>query len=442
MSADPLPITQPLIVAAIAAVQAGLFACADTALTSLSHARLAALAQEAKPRFRKQLERAVRRRAVLQSRYLAGRVSALVITAATLVLWLEDHIFDTMTWVAVGGGLLLLLSILLEICAAYGRRAADWVLPWVMILLWPLELVVAPLAFLTSGFTHLFKWRRVTDRRVTETEVELMIDQHERSGTLEHEPAELLRNVLEFSELFARDAMVPRTRMTAIAIDTPIDDILRVVTDTGHSRYPVYREDMDDIFGLLYAKDLFRVAKHSWYPPPAVAGEALRRDARLLDIVREPVKFVSETQPLSALLQEMRQDRQHMAVVVDEFGGTSGIVTLEDVLEEIVGDIQDEHDSEEPPIVELGQGRIEADAAVLVSELSAYLGEELDPEEKYDSLGGMLTDKLGAVPEPGTSVVAFGLRFIVRESDEKHISKVEIVRTPRADTSGPHRAAS
>jgi CBS domain containing-hemolysin-like protein len=257
--------------------------------------------------------------------------------------------------------------------------------------------------------------------------------------------------VLEFTELSARDAMVPRTKVIGIRLGTSLSEILKTVTESGHSRYPVYREDMDDVFGLLYAKDLFRVMKNTWRPPPNEDGsdppppEAVpsHSESRLLDIVREPVKFVSESQPLSTLLREMRQDREHIAVVVDEFGGTSGIVTLEDVLEEIVGDIQDEHDYEEAPIVDLGQGRLICEATVLVSELSAYLGRDLDPEERYDSLGGMLTDKLGRVPEIGTSMVAYGMRFIVLESDEKHIVKVEIVRNrSRADTSGAHRAAS
>ena len=449
--ADTVPISAPLVAAGLAALHAGLFACADTALTSLSDARLGALAAEAAPRFRSHLERACRMRSTIQARYLAGRVVAIAVAAGGFARWLDSLRLDTSIWSASAFGAVLLLAIIVELSASLGRRSADWVLPIALLVLRPYEVLLAPLAFLTSGFSVLAKWGGPSDPKVDDAEVELMVDQRQRAGTIEQEDAELIRNVLEFTELTARDAMVPRTRVIGIRIGTPLHQVLKTVTDSGHSRYPVYRDDMDDVFGLLYAKDLFRVMS-SWRPPPeeeadesapVSADSPSGPGARLLDIVREPVKFVSESQPLSTLLREMRQDREHLAVVVDEFGGTSGIVTLEDVLEEIVGDIQDEHDYEEAPIIDLGQGRLICDATVLVSELSAYLGRDLDPEERYDSLGGMLTDKLGRVPEVDTSMVAYGMRFIVRESDEKHIVKVEIVRNrSRADTSGTHRAAS
>jgi magnesium and cobalt exporter, CNNM family len=446
LSAEPIPISAPLVAAAISTILAGLFACADTALTSLSDARLGALAKEA-PRFRGALERAVAHRTTIQTRYLAGRVTAIAVAAGGFVRWLDGLTLDGLTWGAAALGAALMLAIVVEVAASLGRRTADWLLPIALMGLRPLELSVAPFAFLTSGFTILTKWGRRSDPRVDETEVELMVDQREREGAIEQEDAELIRNVLEFTELTARDAMVARTRVTGIRLGTSLDDMLRTITESGHSRYPVYRDDMDDVFGLLYAKDLFRVMKNSWRPPahapPESADSPSRADSQLLDIVREPVKFVSESHPLSALLREMRHDREHLAVVVDEFGGTSGIVTLEDVLEEIVGDIQDEHDTEEAPIVDLGQGRLVCDATVLLSELSAYLGQELDIEERYDSLAGMLTDKLGRVPEVGTSMVAFDMHFVILESDEKHIVKVEILRPhSRADTSGEHRAAS
>jgi len=449
-----VPISAPLVAAGLAALHAGLFACADTALTSLSDARLGALAMEASPRFRNSLDRACRERSTIQARYLGGRVVAIAVAAGGFARWLDTLALDGLIWGMCGFGAILLLAIVVELSASLGRRAADWVLPLALMVLRPFELALAPLAFLTSGFSVLAKWGGQSDPKVDDHEVELMVNQRQRAGTIEQEDADLIRNVLEFTELTARDAMVPRTKVIGIRIGTPLHEVLKTVTDSGHSRYPVYREDMDDVFGLLYAKDLFRVMKSSWRPPgpgevggeeapPESAAAPSGPGARLLDIVREPVKFVSESQPLSMLLREMRQDREHLAIVVDEFGGTSGVVTLEDVLEEIVGDIQDEHDYEEAPIVDLGQGRLICEATVLVSELSAYLGRDLDPEEKYDSLGGMLTDKLGRVPEVGTSMVAYGMRFIVRESDEKHIVKVEIVRNrSRADTSGAHRAAS
>ena len=456
LSADPSLIT-PVIIAGVAALHAGVFACADTALTSLGSARLSALAKEGKARTKGALERAVKNRATIQARYLAGRVVSLCIAAGSAAYALDRLRLEATLTIAVAAGALLALAIIIELSASLGRRAADWVTPVCLFMLWPYEIVLAPLGFLTGGFTFLFKWTSKTDPKVTETEVEMMVAQQERAGNIEQEDAELIRNVLEFSDLSARDAMVPRTKVVAIKLDTPLEAVLKTVTDTGHSRYPVYEEDLDHIVGLLHAKDLFRVIKRSWRPPaprdsseesggpdsdPSGEDTPSQRMARLYDIVRSPVKEALQSQPLTILLREMRNDRQHLAIVVDEFGGTSGIVTLEDILEEIVGDIQDEYDQEAVPIMDMGHGRLIAQASVLVSELSSYLGQDLDPDAKYDSLGGMLTDKIGSVPDEGTTVSLFGMRFIVRESDEKHIETVEIARTGSlADTSGSHRAA-
>ncbi|MCK6592690.1 MAG: CBS domain-containing protein, partial [Polyangiaceae bacterium] len=198
---------------------------------------------------------------------------------------------------------------------------------------------------------------------------------------------------------------------------------------SGHSRYPVYKDQLDNVVGLLYAKDLFKVLE-----------EHRLKNTTLKEIIRSPANFVAESQPLSSLLREMRSRRQHMAVVVDEFGAASGIVTLEDVLEEIVGDIRDEHDETEadeppPPIEEIGDGRLVADADIAMSDLEAYLGADIDQGPGVNSLGDMLMKHAGKIPEAGTEISKFGYQFIVRDADEKHIGKVEIVR-PRPNVSG------
>jgi CBS domain containing-hemolysin-like protein len=211
--------------------------------------------------------------------------------------------------------------------------------------------------------------------------------------------------------------MVPRTRVSAIEVTRPIPEVLKIVASEGHSRFPVYRDKVDNIVGLLYAKDLFRILKD------------VRLQSRpLIDLVRAPVNFVPETQGVSSVLREMRSRRLHMAVVIDEFGGVSGIVTLEDILEVIVGEIRDEYDTEEAPIQDLGDGRLLVDAAVSVDDLSAYLGAKIPADGDYESLGGLLIHRAGKVPEIGTQIEAFEFFFIVREADEKRIIKVEIVR--------------
>jgi CBS domain containing-hemolysin-like protein len=227
--------------------------------------------------------------------------------------------------------------------------------------------------------------------------------------------------------------MVSRTRVCAIEVETPLPDVLRVVASEGHSRYPVYRDQVDNIVGLLYAKDLFRLLKDDKLEATSLG-----------DLVRAPVNFVPEMQGVSSVLREMRARRLHMAVVIDEFGGVSGIVTLEDILEVIVGEIRDEYDTEEAPIQDLGDGRLLADAAVSVHDLSAYLGAEIPDSGDYESLGGLLIHQVGKVPAVGTHIEAFNLSFVVRDSDEKRIAKVEIIRPrplselpPSASGEGP-----
>jgi putative hemolysin len=247
--------------------------------------------------------------------------------------------------------------------------------------------------------------------------VEWVVSEGQMTGSLGEEPAEMIRNVLELKDLIARDVMVPRTQVSAIEVDTPLPEVLRLISTEGHSRFPVYREKVDNIVGLLYAKDLFRLLK-----------EHKLQDTPLGDLVRAPVNFVPEMQGVSSVLREMRARRLHMAVVIDEFGGVSGIVTLEDILEVIVGDIRDEYDTEEPPIQDLGDGRLLADAAVSIHDLSAYLAVEIPESSDYESLGGLLIHQAGRVPAIGTQIAAFGISFIVRDADEKRISKVEIIR--------------
>lgn len=421
-----------------------LFTCADTALTSLSDARLAASVIEAGDRFQAALTRVKEHRQAVQARYLVGRVLSVVTVVSTVGFVLERSPLPVETHYLWGGLAVLLLTSLLQTAATAGRRIADWVVPRSALYLFPLELLLAPLALVTSALARLVgpSTRHRQDPRITETEVEIMVDEGAASGLIDHGNAEMIRKVLEFPDLTARDAMIPRKQVVAISIDMPLDEIAALVTKSGHSRYPVYREDIDDVFGLLYAKDLFRVLPPSAHDEtsPVSTTAPTRRVTRVLDIVREPVKIVPESRPLSELLRDMRQSRQHLAIVVDEFGGTSGVVTLEDVIEEIVGDIRDEHDADKGGVIALPEGRLLVDAEVLICDLTAQLGRDLDPDDEYDSIGGMITNKLGNVPTVGTTIRVSGFELVVRDADEKHVTKVEIV--PLEETPLPRSSSS
>jgi CBS domain containing-hemolysin-like protein len=395
-----------------------IFAGADTALTTLTSTRLAALIEQSAGSNQRAYQRIARDETTMRAQYLIGRILCNATTAVCLVVVFAP-LGPWAPWAALGSAVVL-SGVLFELSTTLGRIHADRASLLAARWLRPLELAMTPLALplgWTAAVVRERGFAKTPDPRVAEAEVEHMVDEVEKSGLFAPEPAEMIRNVLDFADRTVRDVMVPRATIEAIEVSTSLDEVLELVSKSGHSRYPVYREQIDNVIGLLYAKDLFK---------------ALERDRperiTLRQLLRAPANFVAESQPLQSMLREMRSKRQHLAIVVDELGGLSGIVTLEDVIEEIVGEIRDEHDASDAPIRDLGDGRLVADAAVSLGDLSAFLGRSLPDAAQHDSLGGMLTRHVGHVPEIGTSVSKFGLRFVVRDADAEHIGKVEISR--------------
>ncbi len=288
--------------------------------------------------------------------------------------------------------------------------------------LWPLSAAV------TRATSRLLRLLGVgPGQGVTGEEIEYLIEIGTREGALDPVKEELLNSVLEFADRVAREIMVPRTRMVAIERDLPADELVRVITENPFSRMPVYRGTMDEIAGILIVRE--------------IVGE-LRHGGRI-DLGRhlKPAFFVPEGMKISRLLKEMQRRRTHLAIVVDEFGGTSGLVTLEDVLEEIVGEIQDEADgAEAAPVKEIAPGVWLADASVPLHDLEAFLNrrpeagaeplpEILFPESgDYETLGGLVTATAGRVPQVGASVRFGDLTLTVRAGDERRVARVEIAR--------------
>ena len=222
----------------------------------------------------------------------------------------------------------------------------------------------------------------------------------------------LLEKVAGFTDVVVREVMVPRTDMVTISRDMEIDEILVTLLECGHSRIPVHEESQDEIIGLFYSKDLIQLM-------------ASGREFQIDDFMRRPY-FVPETKPIAELMQEFQQKRIHMAVVVDEFGGTSGLITLEDIIEECFGDIQDEYDVEPSQLVRVGENRVVADARIAVDEIEEYFGVELPERSDYDSLGGFLLTRTGSVPKQGDEIRWEHLLFRIMEADVKRIDSVEI----------------
>ena len=333
-------------------------------------------------------------------------------------------------------GALVVYGTLAELFGTLGRQRPERVAAIALVVLRPLEWAAAPLAeplaWLGRTIARIFpKPRR--DARTTETEVAWIVTQGERTGALGNEPAQIIRNALEFKKISAGEIMIPRAKVSAIDSSTPLARALEIVANDGHSRYPVFRESLDQIVGLLYTKDLFR----------AVRDDKIE-SSKLLDLVRNPVFFVSETQTLASILRDMKQKRQHLAIVSDEFGGTAGVITLEDILEELVGDIRDEYDTE-GLLDPIGDNRFVADASISIADLAAQLKRDIPVEGDFESLGGLIVHRAGGVPPPGTTITIDGLNLTVREADEKRVVKVEVSTTKRAptvsqpDASGPSK---
>jgi putative hemolysin len=395
------------------------FAAVDAALSAFGEHRARALrgGQDADARA---AARYLAQRDQVHARLLAGRVLGIAtaaVLASHLASRLDGVVAGMIAAAGVAGFYAITAGFFQTLAASRASRVAMPLLRWIR----PLELMMAPFAIpltLVSALTRKLLPARPEDdpKRVTELDVERLIEQGEETGTIPEDHAELLLSLLEFTDTVAREVMVPRTRMVAIDIDTPLEEVSRLIIEKGHSRYPVYRERIDQIEGILYAKDLFRVM-----------GQAGPK-GKLEDIIRRPAFFVVESQKISSLLREMQARRIHLAVVVDEFGGTAGMVTLEDILEEIVGEIRDEHDFEEVPVRKLGQGRYMANAEISVYDLAETIGLELPEEEDdYGSLGGLVVELAGRVPGVGEAVHFLGYDLFVRDADERHVKRVEVV---------------
>lgn len=338
--------------------------------------------------------------------------------------------------VARGGNSMIVAAVtyaamlLLEAPArVFGIRRSDQLAMTAMTLLRPFEILLTPMSVPLS---YVFRGvsAAVTESEQLVEDVKARIEQKERDGTLEEASHELLHSVLEFTEVTAKEMMVPRTQVFGIDIDTPIPEVLTKVGESGHSRVPVYRDNIDSVVGTLFVKDLLKY----------VASDA--KDLALSKIIRRPPFFCAETEKASQLLRDMQNRHVHLTVVVDEFGGTSGIVTLEDVIEEIVGDIQDEHDEEDSPFVRIDDLTVMADAGVSISEASQYLGVDFPYDGDYESLGGFLTNLAGRVPEVGAMLSWRDWTFVVKEGDEKHVARIEIAKVPPLERKTPPPSAA
>jgi CBS domain containing-hemolysin-like protein len=258
-----------------------------------------------------------------------------------------------------------------------------------------------------------------------EEEIREVVSEGQREGLLEDDAREMIESVITLGEVTVSEIMTPRTEIISMSVDLPWDEALKVVISSGHTRIPAYRKNRDDVIGILHIKDLL----------PELLRKQLEKRRPISELLRPPF-FVPETKPVDDLLQEFQRSRSHVAVVLDEYGGVSGLVTIEDVLEEIVGEIADEHDeAASEGLKPLGENKYEAFARVRIYEINERLGLNLPEEADYETIGGLLFHELGRIPHAGEELVAHGVRIKVLEATRRRTNRVmiEVLSAPDAE---------
>jgi len=269
-------------------------------------------------------------------------------------------------------------------------------------------------------------------------ELKMLVETGSEQGGIEEEEKEMIHGVIELAETKVHQVMVPRIGIRAVEVHDPIDEVLDMIVRAGHSRVPVYQESLDNIVGILYAKDLLPFLRPGASPSSEIDIRALAR----------PAAYVPETKPVDELLHEMRVDKRHIAIVVDEYGGTAGLITMEDVVEEIVGEIQDEYDSEESLVEALEEedkiafrvdGRVSMDDLRDLFELSDT---EEEDEDEYDTVGGFIVHRVGRIPLPGAVVPFRDVTLTVETAEPRRIAKVIATRARQPESAMEELAAA
>jgi CBS domain containing-hemolysin-like protein len=410
------------VVALISGVVTFFFSLAEGALAHFSPPRLLEIARRRKREDALEPFLEADERILLTCQLLA-LVAAVVFVLGILAAVAGPESLDA--WTLAEAGLVsaaILLTVGRVLPLHLGKTYADRIVYALRPVLQSAHLVFGPLSWLLAGM------RLVTDRiagreangeghEQMHDEILSAVEEAEMEGAIREDEAEMIERALHLKDADVADAMTPRTDMFALKIDTPIAEAVQSVSDEGHSRVPVYRENIDQIDGILYAKDILSY----WGAPGA-------DDLDLATIARKPF-FVPETKKIGQLLDEFKRTKLHIAIVLDEYGGTAGLITIEDILEEIVGDIEDEYDdSMDSPLLErTGEAEAEVDARVHVDELADELSVEL-PSDEFDSVGGLVFTVLGRIPDPGDQFDYAGLHFTVLDADERRVNRVRVVR--------------
>ena len=418
----------------------GIFSATEIALVTIRRSRIQQLIDDGNPgaiRVQRLKENPGRFLAVIQIGinflgFLASAFAAVSLVDG-MAAWLAG--FGPLADIA-GGIALVMVTVLLTIFTIIfgelvpkqiGLAHAERVAMTNSRLLEVLGTVFAPLVgfltWTTKRISRLFKADVAAEERISSEELRLIIEQGGEQGILEAEEEQMIHAVIELGQQRVHEVMVPRIAMVSLPVSATFDTAIDTVVEQGHSRIPVYEESIDQIVGILYAKDLL----------PFLKGDVDRRPS-LQMLLRTPV-LVPESMTVDDLLHELQRRKVHIAVVLDEYGGTAGLVTIEDLIEEIVGEIQDEYDVEEPLIVRLSDEAARVDGRADVDDLSELFDIQLalEDDDEYDTVGGLIYHRIGGVPKPGDQIRVDGLTLTVETTDGRRVGKVLVARTREGD---------
>ena len=357
------------------------------------------------------------------------------IAATTLVAFMAVHEADVHSWSRTLTGTLASVAITFVLIVfgeaipkvtgrIYSIKAADWLI----VPIYVIDRLMMPVTWSLARTVNRFfpKLGQSAVSSVTEEDVKHLIEMGQQAGTIQEEEKKMIHSIFKFTDTKVGEVMVPRTEMFIVDIQTPLDKLLDLVIHNGYSRVPVYKGTRENIVGMLHSRDLLSIWKH-------------RELIVLQDLLHKPY-FVPETMRVDRLLREFQRGKMHLAIVVDEYGGISGLVTLENLLEEIVGDIRDETDSdEEKAILKQEDGSWIIEAGVPLNDVNDAVGINLVPKGEVTSLGGYLNEKCGRVPKKGRVVQDREAVFSILEASDRKVSKVKVVKreTPLPEKKEP-----
>jgi putative hemolysin len=400
----------------------------EAALMRVELGRARQLAQEGRRGARGLVRLVERRQEVLSNLVLVINLCIIIASAYTTEVTIGLSLGST-RWVPVSSvGMILVILILCEVTPkTYAVRRAEAVGLLAGPLLNAFDRVVSPVGrFLYLIAIWLIRHAvvpliggRVTPARprYSDEEVMALVAEGEAEGDIEEEEKEMIHGVIEFADKVAREVMTPRTDMVCVSGDSSLLEAARISEETGFSRLPVYEENVDHIIGILYVKDMLS------------AVQTGRSELAARQVARKPPPLVPESKKLTEVLNLMQRHRLHMAIVIDEYGGTAGLVAIEDLLEEIFGEIQDEHDFEAEPVRVVDETTLVLDARVSTDEVKDRLGITI-PEGDFDSVGGFILDQLGRLPVAGEKLTWRNTDFIVEEVSENRIQRVRVILQP------------